>query len=61
MSPPTVSHEDILGNSCNADFAHIKHLYAIEEDIALKIAHKLKKGGSESQQHCENFSSACSR
>ena len=43
MNPPTVGHEDVLGKSCNADFAHIKHLYAMEEDKALKIAHTLKK------------------
>jgi len=43
MNPPCVGHEQILGESCNADFSHIKKLYAIEEGNALKIAHKLKK------------------
>ena len=43
MNPPTIGHEDILGFSCNANFNHIKQLYAIEEDKVLKVAHKLKK------------------
>ena len=43
MSVPTQGHEGILGESCIGDFAHIKRLYAMEEQKPLKVAHKLKK------------------
>ena len=44
MTIPTSGLEFVLGNSCRANFAHIKRLYAIEEHKSLKIAHALKKG-----------------
>ena len=40
---PTSGFENVLGDSCRANFAHIKRLYAIEEHKPLKIAHALKK------------------
>lgn len=43
MSPPTVQHEDVLGEVCCARFQHIAQLYAMEESKSLKIAYGLKK------------------
>ena len=43
MAIPTSGFEDVLGESCQAHFNHIKHLYALEEHKSLKIAHALKK------------------
>jgi len=43
MNLPTSGFEEILGTSCVANFAHIKRLYALEEDKTLKVAHALKK------------------
>ena len=43
MNVPTNGHEPILGDKCIASFAHIKRLYALEEEKTLKIAHSLKK------------------
>ena len=40
---PTTGHEELLGNTCFPKFSHIKHLYSLEENKALKIAHVLKK------------------
>ena len=42
MTLPTSSFENVLGESCRANFGHIKRLYAIEEHKALKVAHALK-------------------
>ena len=36
-------HESVFGDHCVAEFSHIKWLYALEEHLTLKIAHKLKK------------------
>ena len=43
MHPSTLGHERVLGESCVAEFAHIKHLYALEEGKPIKVAHALKK------------------
>jgi len=40
---PSTGYEEILGERCTASFAHIKHLYAIEEAKPLKIAFALKR------------------
>ena len=39
MNLPTSGHENILGEKCLASFAHIKHLYVLEEGKTFKIAH----------------------
>ena len=46
MHPPILGHERVLGKSCVAEFAHIKHLYALEEGKPIKITHALKKSSS---------------
>ena len=43
MHSPTLGHERVLGESCAAEFAHIKHLYALEEGKPIQVAHALKK------------------
>ena len=43
MRVPTRNFTYILGESCNAQFDHIKQLYLREEDKSLKVAHALKK------------------
>jgi len=43
LNIPTSGFETILGESCHANFNHIKRLYAIEEHKSLKVAHALKK------------------
>ena len=43
MHLPTLGHERVLGESCVAEFSHIKHLYALEEEKPIKVAHALKK------------------
>ena len=43
MNLPTSGHENIPGENCLASFAHIKHLYALDEGKILKIAHSLRK------------------
>ena len=40
---PTTGNEEVLGDSCTALFAHIKQLYALEEEKQLKVAYALKK------------------
>ena len=41
MRVPT--RNSILGESCSAQFDHIKQLYLIEKDMSLKVAHAWKK------------------
>ena len=43
MRPPTNGYQHLLGNACDAKFAHIAQLYALEEDKSIKIAFNLKK------------------
>ena len=43
MNIPTSGFEFLLGDSCQANFNHIKRLYAMEEYKSLKVTHSLKK------------------
>ena len=43
MDLPTFGYEHILGESCTANYNHIKQLYQLEETKTLKVAYALKQ------------------
>ena len=43
VPPRNFTHIRVLGESCNAQFDHIKQLYLIEGDKSLTVANALKK------------------
>lgn len=41
MNPVTAGFEDLLGEECVAHYSHVKQLYKLEEDRAVKVAFSL--------------------